>query len=82
VLDTLGWVYYKKSSLRRAIQLLEESAQKNRTNPSVHYHLGMAYYKNGEHEAASHALGQSLTLDPTHADAQIVQEILAALQKK
>jgi tetratricopeptide (TPR) repeat protein len=78
--DTLGWIYYKKNSLHRAIRLLEESARKNRTSPTIHYHLGMAYYKNGEQDAARRALAQSLTLNPTHADAQSARQTLAAIQ--
>jgi tetratricopeptide (TPR) repeat protein len=82
VLDTLGWIYYKQNSLHRAILLLEEGTQKKPTNPTIHYHLGMAYYKNGEREAAHRALSQSLKLNPTHTNAEIARQHLAALRQK
>jgi tetratricopeptide (TPR) repeat protein len=79
--DTLGWIYYKKNSVHHAIVLLEESAKKNHTNPTIHYHLGMAYYKKGEYEAARRALAQSLALNPAHADAPVVRQTLAVIQQ-
>ncbi|HZD09612.1 MAG TPA: tetratricopeptide repeat protein, partial [Candidatus Limnocylindrales bacterium] len=46
--DTLGWVYYQKGAYRSAIDLFQEAlklAEKNKApeNPTVHYHLGLAY---------------------------------------
>src|SRR5207237_9760201 len=48
--DTLGWVYYQKGAYRSAIDLFQEAlklAEKNKApeNPTVHYHLGLAYEK-------------------------------------
>ena len=51
--DTLGWVYYQKGSYRSAIDLFEEALKlaekaKQPDNPTVHYHLGLAYNRTGE----------------------------------
>jgi Flp pilus assembly protein TadD len=78
----LGWIYYKKNSLQRAILLLEESVQKNPSNPNVHFHLGMAYYKTEEIEGARRALNQSLKLNPNHGSADTARQVLAALRQK
>src|SRR5205085_8401299 len=47
VADTLGWIYYKKKMYTQAVGLLKESAAAMASNPVIRYHLGMAYYKNG-----------------------------------
>ena len=49
VLDTLGWVYYKRGELKQAAGLVGKSAsQKPRKNPIFNYHLGMVYYQAGD----------------------------------
>jgi tetratricopeptide (TPR) repeat protein len=48
--DTLGWIYYKKKAYNEAIRLLKVSVADDAQNPITRYHLGMAYYKNGECE--------------------------------
>ena len=61
IADTLGWIYYKKGAYGSAISLLKESNEKFiRKNPSVLYHLGLAYQKNKEKELAKQALTQAL----------------------
>ena len=56
-IDTLGWVYYKKSlyaaaveQLQKAVSLDEAAARTQKTNPSAsyHYHLGMALKGKGD----------------------------------
>jgi Flp pilus assembly protein TadD len=80
VLDTLGWVYYKKNSFPRAIPLFEKSARRDPNNPMMYFHLGMAYYRNGESESARRALEKSLALSATHADANAARQVLAELR--
>ena len=46
--DTLGWIYYKKGMQTRAIESFENSTLKQPTNALYAYHLGLAYYKNGD----------------------------------
>src|SRR3989304_5495433 len=46
--DTLGWVYYKKNVFSRAIVYLKEATEKVTNNAVMRYHLGMAYFKNGD----------------------------------
>jgi predicted Zn-dependent protease len=56
VSDTLAWVLYKRGIYQRAVALLEDSASKLPDNPTVQYHLGMAYSKVGNKEGARKAL--------------------------
>jgi len=54
--DTLGWILYKRGVYQRALALFEESAAKMPDNPTIQYHLGLAYAKVGNTEGARKAL--------------------------
>jgi putative PEP-CTERM system TPR-repeat lipoprotein len=56
VSDTLGWILYKRGVYQRALALFEESAAKISDEPTIQYHLGMAYSKVGNKEGARKAL--------------------------
>ena len=61
--DTLGWIYYKKNVFSRSVVYLKEAVEKLPNNAVIRYHLGMAYYKNGNMEEAKKELKKSLELD-------------------
>jgi tetratricopeptide (TPR) repeat protein len=79
VADTLGWVMYKRGLYQRAVGLLRESAVKLPDSPIVQYHLGMAYYRTEDREAARQALAQAVRLDSTFRGVQEAQKVLAEL---
>ncbi|CUQ67426.1 tetratricopeptide repeat protein [Candidatus Nitrospira inopinata] len=79
IADTIGWLYYKKNAYALAISLLKEAAEKLPTHPVVHYHLGMAQYKNGDKEGAKKSLQLALKLDRNFPGAQEAQQILSEL---
>lgn len=69
--DTLGWVYYKKSlhdlaidQLQKAVALDEAAARNAKGTPSAtyQYHLGMALKEKGDKEASRRALEASVRL--------------------
>jgi len=73
IMDTLGWIYYKKGLYRNAIVELEQSHEKIQKNPVILYHMGMAYLKNNQKKEAKSALEKALTLNktfPGHEEAQ------------
>jgi Flp pilus assembly protein TadD len=78
--DTLGWVYYKKNIFTRAITYLKEANEKISNNSTMRYHLGMAYYKNGDNELAKKELRRALELDPKFSDAEEARNTLAKLK--
>jgi Flp pilus assembly protein TadD len=80
VLDTLGWIYYKQKSFARAIPLLQQSVQLAPSNPTLHFHLGMAYYQTGDIAAARRALEQALALDVHTPNAEAIRRVLAAVR--
>ena len=79
VMDTLGWVYYKKGLYDSAIAELNDCIEKMNDNAMVHYHLGMVYYKVEEGAKARVALEKALALDPKFEKAEEVREVLAKL---
>jgi tetratricopeptide (TPR) repeat protein len=77
--DTLGWVYYKKGLNTLAIGSFQASVQRDPKNPIYHYHLGLAYAKNGDKEKARESLNQALSLNPKFDGAADAQKTLASL---
>ena len=80
VLDTLGWVYFRRGQFARAVQVLERSVRAEPGNADRQYHLGRSYYEDGRHEAAAAALERSLALDPGHGGAETARQVLARLR--
>ena len=79
VMDTLGWVYYKKGLYDSAIGEFADCLEKMPDNPTVIYHLGMAYYKKGDLENARAELEKALQLDESFSGADEAKRILAEL---
>lgn len=79
VSDTLGWVYYKKNLAALAIDPLKESIGFDPKNPIYHYHLGLAYAKNGDKAKARGALGQALKLSQSFDGAVEARKLFASL---
>jgi tetratricopeptide (TPR) repeat protein len=80
--DTLGWLYYKKGAYLKAVALLRESTDKLPENAVVHYHLGMALYKNGDNSAAKRVLKRALALAPRFPGRDEAAQTLSALGPK
>jgi tetratricopeptide (TPR) repeat protein len=52
LLDTLGWIQYRKGDLDRALPNLIRAQAKLPDHPEINYHLGMAYLSAGKREEA------------------------------
>jgi len=70
VLDTLGWVYYRKSMPDRAVEPFEKSIAAEPENPSYHYHLALALQGIGETPRARASAQRALKLKPDYTEAQ------------
>ena len=79
VMDTLGWIYYKKGLYDSAMSEFKDSLEKIPENASVHYHLGLTYYKKGEKELAKTELEKALSLDDKFNGAEEARKILSNL---
>ena len=80
VLDTLGWVYYKKELYDSAITEFKGSIEKYSGNPMFHYHLGLAYNKKWDYANAVKSLNKALELDTNFDGAEEARKILAEIQ--
>ena len=79
VMDTLGWVYYKKGLYDSAISEFEDSLEKLPDNPTVNYHLGMAYYQKGDKTRAKEQLEKAINIDTAFDGADEARSVLSTL---
>ena len=82
VMDTLGWIYYLKGSYLNAISELRDSLEQNPDNAIINYHLGLAYYKQRQNEAAAEHFEKALELDKHFKGAQEAQNILEEIKRE
>lgn len=83
--DTLGWVYYQKGAYLPAIESLRAAVKLAQTNDSAtkarfHYHLGMAYAKNGQSALAKRELEKVLRMNPSESEVRDTRKQLAQMQ--
>jgi tetratricopeptide (TPR) repeat protein len=77
IMDTLGWVYYKKNQPALAIPLFQQCVEKAPAVPEYHYHLGLALLKSGDTAKGRVALQRALDAKPSAA---VSAEIRRALE--
>ena len=85
VLDTLGWIHYRKGDADAAVTFLAGSVARDAGNPVFSYHLGMAYLKQGKNPEAQSALENALKLDAAFEGASTARaalDILENVEKK
>ena len=73
--DTLGWAYFHKGVYQSAIDMFQESLRLNEKkggadDPTVHYHLGLAYQKANQPALARQQLERALKISPNFSDAR------------
>jgi len=83
IADTLGWIYYKKGIYQTALGLLKESNEKHRgQNPTVLYHLSLAYEKNNERALAQETVKKALAMNRRFAEAEDAKKLAEKLHAK
>ncbi len=76
VMDTLGWLYYLKGSYLNAISEFKDCLEQEKDNPTINYHLGMTYYKNGQSDNAKQFLEKALTINKDFKEAEDAKRVL------
>jgi tetratricopeptide (TPR) repeat protein len=79
IIDTLGWVYYRRREFQRAIPLFERCVQKVPGNPNYRYHLGLTYLVAGDAAKGRAELQRALASQPAP---ELAAEIKQALENK
>lgn len=77
IIDTLGWVYYKKKLYDSAVGEFKASLKLNPYNPIFHYHLGLAYHKQLKLKKADEAFKKALEIQDDFEGADEAKKILA-----
>ena len=81
VMDTLGFIYYKKGLYDSAIAEFTDSLKKIPDNAMVRFHLGLTYYNKGDKDLAKTELKKALDLDQNFDKADEARKILSSFQK-
>jgi tetratricopeptide (TPR) repeat protein len=63
MLDSLGWVYYRKGDLDKAITYLQKAYNMN-PDPEIAAHLGEVLWQKGQHEEAKKIWREALIANP------------------
>lgn len=82
VIDTLGWVYCLNGMYDKAITELETAVKSLTWDPTIHYHLGAAYYGKERHREALIELERSLKIRNTFPEAENARELIEKIINK
>jgi Tfp pilus assembly protein PilF len=81
-LDSLGWVYFKMGEYELSEDNLRKAADRTRTDPTVHMHLGDLYEKTGRIRLAAAQWEQALAEFAKSLPVDIEPGDVARVQKK
>jgi tetratricopeptide (TPR) repeat protein len=83
IVDSVGWVYFKRGDKNRAIEYLMKAVDLVPDDPELRCHLGMAYESSGNPEGALIEYAKALKIDPSNKAARSHrQQLLTSLSKK
>jgi Tfp pilus assembly protein PilF len=78
LLDSLGWVHFRKQHLTRALMFLEQAARLEPADPEIQWHLGEAYAERQDKDRAAAAFRRALGF---HPEARLRQKLEASLAR-
>lgn len=67
ILDTLGWIYYRKGMYQQAVRELEGALARG-PRPVIQLHLGLSYNRMGETEKGGRLVAAALAKEPKLAE--------------
>ena len=77
--DTIGYVYLKKGMRDSAVRTFSGLVQRYPTNPTFHYHFGMALFETGDKTGASKELGAALANHPSDEEAAKIRALASKI---
>lgn len=80
VMDTLGYALYRNGRSTDAVKVLERAANLTPRDPTVRYHLALAYRQAGNPAKSQQALQESLALGE-YPDRKAAESLLVQLRK-
>ena len=72
-LDSLGWIILKQGQVENAVDTLQAAAETTPEDPTVNYHLGVAYWEAGRRMEAEDQWRRALILNPDPDDLPKIQ---------
>jgi tetratricopeptide (TPR) repeat protein len=78
--DTLAWIYLKKNLTDNAIDTFKDLVNKVPGQAVFRYHLGMAYLQKGDKTLAVKELQDALKYNPTKADREKIEQLIASIE--
>jgi len=79
VLDTLGWIQYRRGAYADAEKSLSRAVERAAGNATIQYHLGMTYARLGKKADAVSVLRRASQLDPKLAESQKIADVIKEL---
>jgi tetratricopeptide (TPR) repeat protein len=80
VSDTLGWIYLKKNMSADAADIFKDEIKKAPNISTYHYHLGMAYYQQGDKSQAIAQCNEALKYNPTPYEKTEIEALVQKLK--
>ncbi len=65
----------------KAISLIRDAARISTWNPTIRYHLGMAYYKKGLHREAITEMQRALSISDTFPEAEESKNVIKKITR-
>ena len=79
LLDTVGWIAFKKGDFNKAIEYLEGAKTRSTDTPIFNYHLGASYAKAGRADQAKVYLRKAVSSGPDFMGKQEAEKMLRTL---
>ncbi|HET8576774.1 MAG TPA: tetratricopeptide repeat protein [Methylomirabilota bacterium] len=76
VLDTLGWVHFRRGAFADAEKALAKAAERAPNIAAIQFHLGMTYGRLGKRNDAVSALRRAAQLDPKLAESERINSLV------
>lgn len=81
ILNTRGWVMYKRGEYQSSLPLLQKAVDKSPQSPLLRYHLGMAQLRTGDRNAARENLEAAMSAGKPFAGAKEAQAALEEIRR-
>jgi len=81
LLDTSGWVHFKRAEYKDALPVLERAVARSPQSPEIRYHLGMAELQSGQKDRARSNLETAVSGSAKFTGVDEARSTLEALKK-
>ncbi|MCP4252621.1 MAG: tetratricopeptide repeat protein [Candidatus Scalindua sp.] len=82
ILDTLGWIHFKKENYNKAIKILKTAVASRQNSPILRYHLGMAHYKNRNLDNALNEFKNALKISARFKEASKAKDMIELIESR